>query len=99
MLTPSFSAKAVCEYVESHDTPDDADAAGGEVVLHLIQELQLVGADRAEGERVEHEERALAVHGVLGEVPTLSGAEVKIGTGEPAGRTAIDGTTGGGRVP
>ena len=53
--------------------PVEPCATLGKLAQHTRVELQLVGARRAEGERVEHEDRALALQVLLGEArPVLA---------------------------
>ena len=58
LLTPSFSRNAACDQVASQETPYRRAAPLGELADQRLVELELVGADRAERERVEDEDRA-----------------------------------------
>ena len=65
--TPSFSRNALAATVRRGDAVD-LRALGAELVDDLLVDLQLVGADRAEGERVEDQDGRLALEVVLREV-------------------------------
>ena len=52
---------------ESQETPYSLDARCAQLAEHLLVQLQLVGAHRAEGERVEDEHGRVAEQVLLGE--------------------------------
>ena len=68
IVTPSFSRNAAGWGHGVAGDGEQARALGGEVVQDLLVEVQLVGADRREGERIEDQDRRLARQVGAGEV-------------------------------
>ena len=75
--TPSFSLKAPCDQLESHETPYRTSPALGQLAGDRLVQLQLVGADGAEGERVEDQHRAPALQVLLGEAAAVAAGQAE----------------------
>ena len=75
LLTPSFSLNALCAQVESQETPYSRRSLLGQLAEQRLVELQLIGADGAEGERIEDEHARLALQVLLGEALAVGARE------------------------
>ena len=76
MLTPSFSRNAFCDQLESQETPHSfVTPCVDQLAERRLVQLQLVGADRTEGERVEDQDGPLALQILLRDAATVFGGE------------------------